>query len=45
MEETEAEVKDMGEVVVVVVVVNTRLGRRNKGREEKNIINSISLIK
>ena len=43
MEKTEAEVKNIGEVVVVVV--NTRLGRRNKGREEKNIINSISLIK
>ena len=32
MEETETGVKDMGEVVVVV---NTRLGRRNKGRERE----------
>ena len=35
MEETEADVKDMGEVVVVVVVVNIRFGRSNKGRERK----------
>ena len=33
MEKTEAEVKNIGEVVVVVV--NTRLGRRNKGRERE----------